>query len=115
MVTMFYAWFDGVMGMEIMLMRYAVCVLAYFAACFLLPILLFTAGLVVTALNENDADKKLMQNSLHQFLSLTFCSGSADCCSGSGSDSGYYSDCCSAGFCSGSGSGFCSDCSDTDP
>ena len=58
MVTMFYAWFDGVMGMEITLMGYAVCVLAYFAACFLLPILLFTAGLVVTALNENDADKE---------------------------------------------------------
>ena len=65
--------------------------------------------------------KNLMQNSLHQIFSLTFCSGSADCCSGSGSDycsgsgsdSGYYSDCCSAGFCS--GSGFCSDCSDTDP
>ena len=44
--------------------------------------------------------KKLMQNSLHQFLSLTFCSGSADCCSGSGSD------CYSADFCSD-----CSDCS----
>ena len=107
MVTMFYAWFDGVMGMEITLMGYAVCVLAYFAACFLsdsnrnrkgrvvlgwlvcelccdllwyfyyfedgvyvnrglassaacflLPVLLFAAGLVVTALNENDADKK---------------------------------------------------------
>jgi len=105
MVTMIYAWFDGVMGMEITLMGYAVCVLAYFAACFLsrsnragkgkvmlgwlvcelscdllwyfcyfengiyvnkglagsaacfiLPVLLFTAGLIVSALNENEAN-----------------------------------------------------------
>lgn len=35
MVTMIYAWLDGVQGMEITLLAYAVCVLAYFGFCFL--------------------------------------------------------------------------------
>jgi len=100
MATMIYAWYDGVVGMEITLLGYAVCVLVYFAgcmlfrrnragkgsvlagwlvcelvcdllwyafffqngdyvnrgiggaaACLLLPVLLLTAGLIVTSLN----------------------------------------------------------------
>jgi len=35
MITMLYAWIDGVIGMEVTLVCYAICVLVYFVLCFM--------------------------------------------------------------------------------
>ena len=35
MLTLFYAWYDGVVGMEIALIGYAICTFLFFAVCFL--------------------------------------------------------------------------------